>query len=145
MHTFITIKYHEDQQNRPHIERLVAALEAVGFTTTCIVRDLEVWGQQTFGPAPLMQRTFAEISRSDLVIVDFAEQGVGVGIEAGYAYAKGLPVIVLAPNGIEISNTLAGIATRVYRYSDDASLNACCARLAAEFAPQTTCSGPKDG
>ena len=141
MRAYIAIKYHENQRNRPRIERLAAALEAAGFTSVCIVRDVEAWGKVSFGAEVLMQRTFAEIDHSDLAIIDFAEKGVGVGIEAGYAYARGLPIIVIAPDEMEISTTLAGIAARVCRDSNDAALAACCAALAAEFA----CPEPKRG
>ncbi|MBN1919944.1 MAG: nucleoside 2-deoxyribosyltransferase [Anaerolineae bacterium] len=137
MRAYIAIKYHEDQRNRPRIEALTAALTMVGFSTCCIVRDIEAWGQVTFDAPTLMQRTFTEIDRSDLVIIDFAEKGVGVGIEAGYACAKGLPIIVIAPENVEISTTLAGIATHVYRESDTAPLTLHCAALAAKM--ERTC------
>lgn len=107
----------------------MAVLEQAGFATTCIVRDVELWGQHTFDAKTLMQRTFAEIDRSDLVVVDFAEKGVGLGIEAGYAYGKGLPILVIVPQGSPVSTTLAGIATCIGSNIDDEALVACCDRL----------------
>lgn len=133
MRAYIAIKYHADQHNRPRIEALTTALTAAGFSTCCIVRDIEAWGQVTFDAPTLMQRTFAEIDRSDLVIIDFTEKGVGVGIEAGYAYARGLPVIVIVLEDMELSTTLAGIATHVYRESSTTPLAVHCAALAAKI------------
>ena len=133
MRAYIAIKYHEDQRNRPRIEELTAALAAAGFSTCCIVRDVEAWGQVVYDAPALMERTFAEIEHSELAVIDFAEKGVGVGIEAGYAYARGLPVIVIVPEDGEISTTLAGIATQMYRESDTAPLAAICATLAADY------------
>jgi nucleoside 2-deoxyribosyltransferase len=65
----------------------------------------------------LMARTFAEIQACDLVIVDLTEKGVGVGIEAGYARAKNISVIVIAQTGADISETLRGIARAVFCYA----------------------------
>ena len=44
------------------------------------------------------------------------EKGVGLGIEIGYAYAKGIPIIVIAKRGSEISSTLQGIARETFFY-----------------------------
>ena len=46
-----------------------------------------------------MQRTFSEIDLSHLIVIDLTEKGVGLGIEAGYAYAKGIPIAVIAKKG----------------------------------------------
>lgn len=74
-----------------------------------------------------MQRSFAAIERCDFVVVDLSEKGVGLGIEAGYAYAKGKPIATLAQEGCDISTTLSGISTHVDRY-DFATLEAKLAR-----------------
>jgi nucleoside 2-deoxyribosyltransferase len=81
-----------------------------------VVRDLEEWGRVQFTPDDLMRRSFALIDASDLVVVDLTEKGVGVGIEAGYAFAHGLPVVTVAEVGADISTTLRGISRAVLRY-----------------------------
>ena len=63
-----------------------------------------------------MRRTFAEIDASDLVVVDLTEKGVGVGIEAGYAHAKQIPIVTIAQRGADISATLQGISRAVFFY-----------------------------
>jgi 2'-deoxynucleoside 5'-phosphate N-hydrolase len=123
MKIFLSIKYHADQSNRAHVEAILGALERVGYATTCIVRDVEQWGAQSFDAHELMQRTFAAIDASDLVVVDLAEKGVGVGIEAGYAHAKKIPIVVIAPRGADVSETLRGIAQRVIEYDSLGSLS----------------------
>jgi nucleoside 2-deoxyribosyltransferase len=40
------------------------------------------------------------------------------GIEAGYAYAKGVPIITIAKNGSDISETLIGISKKIYFYNN---------------------------
>ncbi len=119
---YIAIKYHPDNSNRERIEAISAALERCGWQTMCIVRDVEKWGQVEFSPQELMQRTFDEIDASHIIVIDLTEKGVGVGIEAGYARARGLPIITIAQTGSDISTTLRGISRRVLFYDEVCAL-----------------------
>lgn len=116
MKAYIAIKYHADRGNRERIEGISAALERQGFETVCITRDLEKWGEVQFDPGTLMQRTFDEIDSSDIVVVDLTEKGVGIGIEAGYAFARHIPIMTIARTGSDISETLRGISQRILLY-----------------------------
>jgi nucleoside 2-deoxyribosyltransferase len=69
-----------------------------------------------------MKLTFELINKSDFLIIEFSDKGVGLGIEAGYAYAKGIPIIVIAKKGSDISNTLKGIAKKIIFYEDPEEL-----------------------
>jgi 2'-deoxynucleoside 5'-phosphate N-hydrolase len=119
---YLAVKYHPDQANRAHIENLLAALEQAGYEPLCVVRDLEHWGQTTFDSPVLMRNTFRLMESCDVAVIDLAEKGVGVGIEAGYACARGQPVVAIAPLGSDISTTLQGIANAVYSYADYSAL-----------------------
>lgn len=118
---YLGTKFHEDQHNRPHIEMVTEALTKAGWTTQVVVRDLEDWGAVQFEPQTLMARAFAVIEASNVAIIDLTEKGVGLGIEAGYAFAKGIPVFTIARVGSDISTTLRGISQEVclYRNEDD--------------------------
>ncbi|MCL4302779.1 MAG: nucleoside 2-deoxyribosyltransferase [Anaerolineae bacterium] len=118
MKLYLAIKYHPNQQNRDRVEAISSILEQQGFETVCIVRDVEQWGQVHFTPAELMQRSFAEIEASDVVVIELTEKGVGLGIEAGYAYAKGIPLVTIARKGADISETLAGISQKLFLYDN---------------------------
>ena len=118
MKAYISIKYREDNGNRDCIEKISSALEQNGFETVCITRDIEKWGQIELSPQELMQRTFTEIDSSHLIVVDLTEKGVGLGIEAGYAYAKGIPIAVIAKKGSDISATLQGISQKLFLYDE---------------------------
>ena len=63
-----------------------------------------------------MQRIFAEVDSSHLIVVDLTEKGVGLDIEAGYAYAKRIPIAVIARKGSDISTTLQGISQKLFWY-----------------------------
>ena len=114
---YFGIKYHEDNRNRDEIDSLSVALINDGIETICIVRDVEKWGDVQLSSQELMKITFDEIDKSDFVILEMTEKGVGLGIEAGYATAKGKPVIVLTKEVQTLSNTMQGIANVVIQYS----------------------------
>lgn len=101
MRVYLAIKFHDDNRNRGLIESLSGVLQAMGFETVVMARDFERWGGTVFMPEELMRKTFAEIEKSDVLIVEYSEKGVGVGIEAGYASAKKIPVAVIARTGSE--------------------------------------------
>ncbi len=123
MKAYISIKYREDNSNKDCIENIPAALVQNGFETVCIARDIEKWGQVELSPQELMRRTFTEIDSSNLIVVDLTEKGVGLGIEAGYAYAKQIPIVVIARKGSDISTTLQGIAQRLVLYGEFEDFN----------------------
>ena len=57
-----------------------------------------------------MREALGAIRTCDLVVVETREKGVSLGIEAGYAHAYRIPVVVLHQAGSEVSTTLRGIA-----------------------------------
>ncbi len=128
MRAYLAIKYHPDNANRPAIEAISDALEICGFETFCVVRDLERWGEVHFAPDELMQESFAAIDASDLVVVELTEKGVGIGIEAGYAWARGIPIVTIAQKGADISTTLRGISRAIFWYTEAAELADFCNR-----------------
>jgi nucleoside 2-deoxyribosyltransferase len=118
MKVYIGIKFHADQSNRNIIEGISAALEDNGFRTTCVVRDLEKWGEVHYSSQELMRETFRMIDSSDVVVIELSEKGVGLGIEAGYAWARGLPIVIIALDGSDISTTLRGLSGTVLFYNE---------------------------
>jgi 2'-deoxynucleoside 5'-phosphate N-hydrolase len=113
---YLAVKYHPDMGNRPLIEALDRALAELDMTSVCAVRDLERWGEVGLEPADLMRETFRLIDSCDLVLLELSEKGVGLGVEAGYAHARGKPVHVVARRGSDISATLRGVAASVGFY-----------------------------
>jgi len=120
---FLSIKYHKDNGNRAIIESICEALSAVGFNTSVVVRDIEDWGEINLSSQELMKRSFNLIDKCQVVFVECSQKGMGVGIEAGYAFARGKPIVVLAKKGTELSNTLSGIANEVFYYSHPSELS----------------------
>ncbi len=114
---YLGIKYHADHRNRPLIEAVSQGMASRGHRIYCVARDLEGWGAHMLTPSELMEHTFEAIRASDVVVIELSEKGVGLGIEAGYAYACGKPIFTLARYGSDISSTLRGLSKSVHFYS----------------------------
>ncbi len=84
-----------------------------------------------FTPDELMAASFSLIDDVDIVVIELSEKGVGLGIEAGYAFARSIPIVVLHRAGTDVSATLAGIAAAIHSYDDDASLDLAAAGVRA--------------
>jgi hypothetical protein len=119
---YLGFKYYEDMRNRDLIDRCDAAFKKLGMETSIIVRDFEAFGENKYDPHILMAKTFEEIDASDVVVIEFSEKGVGLGIEAGYAAGIKKPVWVIAKTGSEISNTLSGTAEKIIFYDQPEDL-----------------------
>ena len=117
MKAYLAIKYKEDGSNRKLIEDISSALEENEIENICMFRDCEKWGDVKLDAEELMELTFENLDDVDLFIVEFSEKGVGLGIEAGYAYANNIPIIVIAKEGSDISSTLKGIAKEIVFYN----------------------------
>ncbi len=113
---YIGIKFYEDNRNKETIQAISHWLTQAGYQTYCIARDVEKWGAIRLTPPELMRQTFAIMDQSDLIVMEMSVKGVGLGIEAGYAFAKGKYILILIQDGCELSETMAGIATKIIRY-----------------------------
>ncbi len=116
MKIYLGIKYRKDLSNKILVERIVDALER--HQVYCVHKDLEKWNKVEVAIGALMEKTFEKIEESDLVLIEFSEKGVGLGIESGYAKALGKPIIVLHKKGTEVSPTLVGTASEIVEYEN---------------------------
>lgn len=118
MKAYIGIKYHEDYKNKLIVNKIAYVLENKGYETICIVRDINMKESNKYTSYELMKLTLEKIDICDLVVIDLTEKGVGLGIEAGYAYAKEIPIITIARSGSDISETLEGISKKIIFYNN---------------------------
>jgi nucleoside 2-deoxyribosyltransferase len=112
MKAYLAIKFKEDFSNKETIENISNVFEKAGIESVAMALDGES------SPKELMEKTFKEIDSCDLMIIEFSEKGVGLGIEAGYAFARQKPIFVIAKEGSDISSTLKGISKQVIFYND---------------------------
>lgn len=116
MKSYLAIKFKENFSNQKLIENISDVLKEDSIETVVMARDFEKWGEVKFSPEELMRKTFEEIDDVDFLIIEFSEKGVGLGIEAGFAFAKNKPIVVVAKGDSDISSTLQGIAKEVIFY-----------------------------
>ncbi len=58
----------------------------------------------------MMRQALADIDNCDVLVAEVSDKAIGIGIEAGYAKAKGKPIIYMRKNSSEHSTTLSGIS-----------------------------------
>jgi 2'-deoxynucleoside 5'-phosphate N-hydrolase len=81
----------------------------------------------------MMQQAMKEIDNCDLLIAETTHKAIGIGVEAGYAKAKGKPVIYLRNKDAAHSTTVSGISDYQIVYSDTADLQKQLAICLKEF------------
>ncbi|MFM2225013.1 MAG: hypothetical protein RJA07_1215 [Bacteroidota bacterium] len=70
----------------------------------------------------MMQQAMADIDNCDLLLAETTDKGIGIGIEVGYAKAKGKTIIYLRQNEAEHSTTVSGISDFQIVYLDTTDL-----------------------
>jgi 2'-deoxynucleoside 5'-phosphate N-hydrolase len=70
----------------------------------------------------MMKRAMEDIDACDLLIAETSDKGIGIGIEVGYAKAKGKPVIYVRNQSADHSTTVSGISDYQILYADAADL-----------------------
>ena len=116
MKSFLSIKFWGDDRNREDVEAVIDAIDRAGFSVFCFRRDAEEWGKNQFKPEEMMRMTFKQIEQSDVVVANVTHWPIGVGVECGYAYAKGIPIISICPADAKMANTVGGLARHIIKY-----------------------------
>lgn len=118
LHSFFALKFHEGDNDKAKVEALEKALNKAGITITLMARDVEKWGKAKIpkGKTLMTDYAFPAMQQCDCNIIEFSEKGVGLGINAGYCYAIGKPIFVIAKTGSDISTTMSNLATKVIFY-----------------------------
>ncbi len=116
MKIYLAIKFHSDLSNRAFIESLSDALTKAGHESIVAVRDFEQWGALKFTNKQIMTQDFEAIRGVDMLLVEFSEKGVGLGVATGFAKAIGKPIVVIAKTGSDISDTIEGTADKIIFY-----------------------------
>ncbi len=121
---FMSIKFHDGDEDKPKVEAITNALAMAGITNVVMARDVEKWGNAEIpeGKQLMPDYAFPAMKECDMLICEFSEKGVGLGIGAAYAYAKNRPVYIIAKRGSDISTTIGNIAKNVIFYDEPQDL-----------------------
>lgn len=66
----------------------------------------------------LMKAALKKINESDLLLAELSQKAIGIGVEVGYAKAKGKRIIYLHRVGSELSTTIDGVCDLRIEYKD---------------------------
>ncbi len=58
----------------------------------------------------MMQQAFAAIDQCDILVAEASDKAIGIGVEVGYAKAKGKPVIYIRHTDRDHSSTVSGVS-----------------------------------
>ncbi len=113
----VTTRFKGDE-NKKDIVDLCAAVRAAGMEDFSFIRDIENY-QKTFNdPKELWQKACEEIRQCDALLIDISDNPSGGRvIEAGIAYALGMPIFVLIKEGLAYKEIYDGIGTIVIHYT----------------------------
>ena len=70
----------------------------------------------------MMQQAMADLDNCDLLLAETSDKGIGIGIEVGYAKAKGKTIIYLRQKDTAHSTTVSGISDFQIVYNDSTDL-----------------------
>lgn len=119
MLAYISISFSKRQSLNAAVQVIVDALNRCDIKAFVFVDQYRFEQQQQY---EMMQQAFADIDRCDLLIAEVSEKGIGIGVEVGYAKAKGKPVIYLRNEHAEHSTTVAGASDHQIVYKNEHDL-----------------------
>lgn len=115
MRAYISARY-KSFTDRKFLERLCDVVEAAGFDSFLLPRDEMNWYEGRLKSGQLIDKIKEEIRKCDLLIVDFSQEEVDVGLEIGQAFFLGKPIVVLSSKK-NISPTMQKMADVTINYT----------------------------
>lgn len=121
---FMSLKFHDGTEDKRKVDEITEALKKANIDNVVMVRDVEKYGEVKLPEGANLMRDYAfpAMEKCDMLIVEFSEKGVGLGIGAGYAEKLGIPIYVIAKIGSDISSTMRDVATKIIFYEKPSDL-----------------------
>ena len=105
MQAYISIGYSKRYLLSEEIRVITETLQEMNISSFVFVDKYKFDATQE---RAMMLQAFSDIDQSDILIAETSDKGIGIGVEVGYAKAKGKPVIYLRQAGAEHSTTVSG-------------------------------------
>ena len=115
MTAYISISYSKRQLLNDELNSVFETLKEFHIKPFVFVDDFKFSSDQE---KEMMQQAILSIDVCDLVIAETSDKAIGIGIEVGYAKAKGKPVIYMRNTKAEHSTTVSGISDFQVIYAD---------------------------
>ena len=115
MNAYISVSFSNRKMMDKEITDIVDSLKNLNISSLVFVDNYEFDLTQE---RQMMKQAMADIDNCDMLIAETSYKGIGVGIEVGYAKAKGKKVIYLRHIDKEHSTTVSGISDFKIIYID---------------------------
>ena len=117
MKIFISIRFKKDGSNEEIIGVIKDAIKESGNTSYSFVDEGYIPDAKE-----MMKLAFSKMNECDMIVCEASECAFGVGIEAGYFYAKGKKVISFQNEKIKESPTMSGTSDVNFMYKNPIDL-----------------------
>jgi len=119
MQAYIAISYHKMASLAGPLQAIKVILHQHSITPFVFA---EVYQYHPDQEKEMMEQAFSCIDKSDFLIAETSDKAIGIGIEVGYAKAKGKPIIYLRQQAAEHSTTVSGTSNFPIIYNDEHDL-----------------------
>jgi 2'-deoxynucleoside 5'-phosphate N-hydrolase len=118
MKAYISVNFAERQSLDNEIAAIIEVLDKAGITPIVFVDHYKFDLSQE---REMMKQAMTDIDRCDIIIAETSHKGIGIGVEVGYAKARGKPIIYMRGQETGHSTTVSGISDFqvIYANSDD--------------------------
>ena len=120
MQAYISVSFSKRQLISIELETITDVLKQLNIDSFVFVDNYKFDKRQE---REMMKQAFTDIDKSDLLIAETSEKGIGIGIEVGYAKAKAKPVIYLRHITAEHSTTVSGASDYQIIYNNTNNLH----------------------
>lgn len=119
MKAYISVSYKNRKFKENEITEIVNTLNEFNISSLVFVDNYKFDFTQE---REMMKQAMSDIDKCDFLIAETSYKAIGIGIEVGYAKAKGKPIIYLRHKDAEHSTTVSGISDFQILYSDTTDL-----------------------
>lgn len=119
MKAYIAVSYTQRQRMSNVLNCITTTLKECNIDSLIFVDQYQFTAVQE---QQMMQQAMAAIDNCDILIAETSDKGIGIGIEVGYAKAKGKPVIYMRHKDAAHSTTVSGISDFKIVYTNNADL-----------------------
>ena len=119
MTAYISISYSNRKNLQAEVDAIMEILQRYSITGFVFA---DAYSFNASQEKEMMAQAFTDIDRCVLLIAETSEKGIGIGVETGYAKAKGKPVIYLRNIAAAHSTTVSGASDFQIIYYEVADL-----------------------
>ncbi len=130
MKAYISVSFSKRKSIEKEITAIIDTLNEFNFSSHVFVDNYKFSLSEE---RQMMKQAMADIDNCDILIAETSDKGIGIGIEVGYAKAKGKSVFYLRRKDAEHSTTVSGISDFQIIYVDTNDLQYQLAGLLNKF------------